>query len=91
MAAAELQRVFRKKYGCLDFKDKSDELKNSETDMTSVIKGEPGNLCDASYKVRRSSYDCSKSHHKTQSLESYHILQFRDEWKDELQDRMRIN
>jgi hypothetical protein len=57
------------------FKLKCEELKHSQTNLTSVIEGENGNVCEASYRVNyhtaRCPYECRNSH------ETLHKRQFR--------------
>lgn len=51
-----VQHLHTKHDDCKDrpitvFKCKCDELKHSQTNLTSVVKGEQGNVCEESYKL----------------------------------------
>jgi hypothetical protein len=49
----------RQTYGIV--KHKCDELKHSETNVTSVIKGENGSVCEALYKVSYHIANCGEA------------------------------
>jgi hypothetical protein len=63
MVPTELQQHLHTKHDCKDkpitfFKSKCDKLKHSQTNLTPVIKGENGNVCEASHKVSNHTACC---------------------------------
>jgi hypothetical protein len=50
------------------FKCKCDRRKHSQTNLTSVIKGENGNVCEAIYKVSYHIAHCSEAHLTVEDL-----------------------